>query len=87
MYGSDARNAKCHGAMGEGTSSYKKALTGTRSIPELSAFIAKNMPPGAPRVSAAFQLQRRPEVPHGVHDQKIEIVVTEAGITSVAAHT
>jgi 5-formyltetrahydrofolate cyclo-ligase len=45
------------------------------------------LPPRAPRVSAAFELQRRPEVPHGVHDQKIEIVVTEAGIINVATRT
>src|SRR5436309_3199870 len=41
--------AKCHGAKGEGSSAYKKALTGTRSAAELSSFIAKNMPPGAPK--------------------------------------
>ena len=45
------------------------------------------LPSRAPRISAAFQLQRRAEVPHGVHDQKIEIVVTETGITSVATRT
>ena len=43
------------------------------------------LPSRAPRISAAFQLQRRAEVPHGVHDQKIEVVVTEAGVTHVAA--
>ena len=42
------------------------------------------LPSRAPRVSAAFELQRRREVPHGVHDQKIEVVVTETGITHVA---
>ncbi|MEO8136336.1 MAG: 5-formyltetrahydrofolate cyclo-ligase [Betaproteobacteria bacterium] len=34
---------------------------------------------GTPRVSAAFQFQRRPQVPHGVHDQKIDLIVTDAG--------
>jgi 5-formyltetrahydrofolate cyclo-ligase len=43
------------------------------------------LPARAPRISAAFQLQRRAYVPHGVHDQKIEVVVTEAGVTNVAA--
>jgi 5-formyltetrahydrofolate cyclo-ligase len=43
------------------------------------------LPARAPRISAAFQLQRRVYVPHGVHDQKIEVVVTEAGVTNVAA--
>ena len=43
------------------------------------------LPSLAPLVSAAFQLQRRAEVPHGVHDQKIEVVVTEAGVANVAA--
>ena len=42
------------------------------------------VPAAAPRISAAFQLQRRHEVPHGVHDQKIEVVVTETGIANVA---
>lgn len=43
------------------------------------------LPPTAPRVSAAFQFQRRDEVPHGIHDQKIQIVVTEAGVFHVKA--
>jgi 5-formyltetrahydrofolate cyclo-ligase len=43
------------------------------------------LPSRAPRVSAAFQLQRRGEVPHGVHDQKVEMIVTETGTCSVAA--
>ena len=45
------------------------------------------LPAAAPRVSAAFQLQRRDEVPHGVHDQKIQAVVTEAGVFHVEANT
>ncbi len=43
------------------------------------------LPAATPRVSAAFQLQRRPEVPHGVHDQKIGMVVTESGVYHVGA--
>ncbi len=35
--------------------------------------------PGTPRVSAAFSFQRRAQVPHGVHDQKIDLIVTDAG--------
>lgn len=42
------------------------------------------LPPRAPRVSAAYQLQRRREVPHGVHDQKVDVIVTEAGVATVA---
>ena len=41
------------------------------------------LPSGTPRVSAAFQFQRRPEVPHGVHDQTIHAVVTESGVYNV----
>lgn len=39
--------------------------------------------PGIPRVSAAFQFQRRPQVPHGVHDQKVDTIVTDLGIYAV----
>jgi 5-formyltetrahydrofolate cyclo-ligase len=38
------------------------------------------LPSATPRVSAAFRFQLRPEVPHGAHDQKIDIVVTESGV-------
>ena len=38
------------------------------------------LPPAVARVSAAFGLQRRPVVPHGVHDQKIDLVVTESDV-------
>lgn len=41
--------------------------------------------PATPRVSAAFQLQRRTEVPHGLHDQKIQHVVTESGVYHVGS--
>jgi mono/diheme cytochrome c family protein len=41
--------AKCHGAKGEGTRIHRKALAGTRSVTQLSQFIAKSMPPGAPK--------------------------------------
>jgi len=44
------------------------------------------LPAGAPRISAAFQLQRRAEVPHGVHDQRVHVIVTEAGVTHVASN-
>lgn len=43
------------------------------------------LPSAAPRVSAAFQFQRRHEVPHGAHDQKIQIVVTESGVYHVSS--
>lgn len=41
------------------------------------------LPSAASRVSAAFEFQRRLEVPHGVHDQKIDMVVTECGVYRV----
>lgn len=50
-----------------------------RLLPLLSA--------DTPRVSAAFQLQRRREVPHGVHDQKVDVIVTEAGVATVDARS
>ena len=40
------RCASCHGAKGEGSKAYAKALTGDRSVGQLAAYIAKNMPPG-----------------------------------------
>jgi 5-formyltetrahydrofolate cyclo-ligase len=43
------------------------------------------LPSAAPRVSAAFQFQRRREVPHGVHDQKIQTVVTELDVYHVGS--
>jgi 5-formyltetrahydrofolate cyclo-ligase len=43
------------------------------------------LPEASPRVSAAYSLQRRSEVPHGVHDQKIDVIVTEAGVERVTA--
>src|SRR4051794_4957110 len=46
------RCASCHGAKGEGTKRYRKPLTGSRSVGQLSAFIAKSMPPGAARKCA-----------------------------------
>jgi 5-formyltetrahydrofolate cyclo-ligase len=41
--------------------------------------------PAVPRVSAAFQFQRRSEVPHGVHDQQIDFVVSESGVYDVSS--
>src|SRR5438046_551355 len=41
------RCALCHGAKGEGTKKYQKALAGSRSVADLATFIAKSMPPGA----------------------------------------
>ena len=38
--------AVCHGAKGEGTKKYAKALTGSRSIGQLAEFIHTSMPPG-----------------------------------------
>ncbi len=38
--------AACHGAKGEGSKQYSKALAGSRTSTELAAFISKSMPPG-----------------------------------------
>jgi hypothetical protein len=38
--------AGCHGAKGEGGKGYNRPLTGTRSVGQLTQFIAQNMPPG-----------------------------------------
>ena len=40
------RCASCHGAKGEGAKGYPKPLAGSRSVNELSRFIAQSMPPG-----------------------------------------
>ena len=42
------------------------------------------LPAASPRVSAAFGFQRRSEVPHGFHDQKFDLIFTEAGVERVA---
>jgi 5-formyltetrahydrofolate cyclo-ligase len=39
--------------------------------------------PEVPRVSAAFHFQRRRAVPHGAHDQKVRMIVTERGTHEV----
>lgn len=48
------RCAPCHGARGEGGSGYNKPLSDSRSAAELTAFVAKSMPPGqgTPRLQA-----------------------------------
>ncbi len=44
-----AQCQKCHGADGEGTKDeYDQALSGNRSVPQLSKYVAKAMPPDAP---------------------------------------
>lgn len=40
--------APCHGAKGQGGAGYSKALTGKRTVAELTNFISKSMPPGKP---------------------------------------
>lgn len=40
--------ASCHGANGEGTKRFKPPLTGDRSVPQLSQYIAKTMPEDNP---------------------------------------
>lgn len=41
--------ASCHGAGGEGSRVYKRALIGDRSVNELAVYISKEMPPGQPK--------------------------------------
>lgn len=43
----------CHGAKGEGSKQYRKALLGSQSVGQLSSFIAKTMPPGPKKCSTA----------------------------------
>src|SRR5207247_2143316 len=43
------RCASCHGAKGEGTKQYSKALVGDKSVGQLATFIHQNMPPGPGR--------------------------------------
>jgi len=45
--------ASCHGAKGEGTKLRAQPLTGDRSESDLSQYIAKSMPPGPKKCSAA----------------------------------
>lgn len=40
------RCASCHGANGEGSKTYSRALAGTLSSGDLAKFVARNMPPG-----------------------------------------
>jgi mono/diheme cytochrome c family protein len=47
------RCASCHGARGEGSKQYQKALAGDRSVGQLAPFIAKSMPPAGPKLPAA----------------------------------
>ncbi len=50
--------AACHGAKGQGTKAYNKPLAGSKSVGELASFIAKSMPPGAPRKLPKADAQR-----------------------------
>jgi cytochrome c553 len=43
------RCASCHGARGEGTKQYPKALVGDKSVGQLARFIRQSMPPGPAR--------------------------------------
>jgi cytochrome c553 len=40
--------ARCHGKSGEGAKDYPRPLIGNRSLPQLTKYIAKNMPDDAP---------------------------------------
>jgi mono/diheme cytochrome c family protein len=53
-----AQCASCHGARGEGTKSYARALTGTKSLPDLGTFIQKSMPPRAPKKLTSAEAKR-----------------------------
>lgn len=45
--------ASCHGAKGEGSKQYAKALIGNQSPTQLAGFIARQMPPGPKKCSTA----------------------------------
>ena len=45
------RCGSCHGAKGEGGKGYSRPLTGSKSISDLSKYIAANMPPGQKKCS------------------------------------
>lgn len=45
--------ASCHGVNGQGTKQYARPLTGSRSVKELTTYIAQSMPPGPRHCSAA----------------------------------
>jgi cytochrome c553 len=55
----------CHGANGEGTAQYPKALVGTQSVGELAEFIRKTMPPGTRKKLSARQSR---DVASHIHD-------------------
>jgi mono/diheme cytochrome c family protein len=45
--------APCHGAKGEGTGAYSRALTGDLSAGQLAKYLAKSMPPGPKKIKPA----------------------------------
>ena len=45
--------APCHGAKGEGTGAYARALIGNQSVGQLTNYIARSMPPGAKHLPLA----------------------------------
>lgn len=75
LYGGDAPNGeslyqrhclKCHGAQGEGTTEhYPRALAGERTIPQLTKFIAKSMPPEEPGTITVDEAGRVAAYIHG----------------------
>ncbi|MBC8102360.1 MAG: cytochrome c, partial [Cytophagales bacterium] len=56
--------APCHGAKGEGTEVYARALTGELSVGQLAKYIAKSMPPG-PEVTTPADARMAAAYIHG----------------------
>lgn len=56
--------AACHGPKGEGTARRKDPLTGDLSVGQLTAFIAKSMPPGGAKKLPASEAQAVAEYIH-----------------------
>lgn len=50
--------ASCHGAKGEGSDEYKRALMGDRSVSQLTRFIAKSMPKDSDKKCTGEDAQR-----------------------------
>jgi mono/diheme cytochrome c family protein len=45
-----AQCAACHGTKGEGTDAYARPLAGNQPLPQLTKYVAENMPPGGPKM-------------------------------------
>src|SRR5687768_15570842 len=69
-----AQCARCHGAQGQGTKTYKQRLEGDRSVAQLADVIRKTMPENAPGTLSAEQSRA---VAAYVHDAFYSTVARE----------